>query len=307
MQSSVRMQLPFKIYDCFSNRRFGGNVGGIVFDAGGLADEEMRALAREINASVTGFVTELSSDALAVRFFMPNGEIAMCGHVTLGLYTHLHEMRRDDPGAPMPLVMKTLSGDVTVATIAGDDLIVMLEFPAPRITSCDLDRGRDRIARALGIDAGDIRVDLPLEIGATGLSHLFVPISGLKAMYNMAPDFDALTDLSSDLSVSTILPFSMETDDPAFTLHCRDFCPAVGVNEVPASGTTNSALAGYLVRNGLVDAPQGSGIRTIVAEQGRELGRPSVIRSEIVLDNGAIEIVRVGGSATLAVSGTVYR
>lgn len=306
MHQISRKQLSFKIYDCFTSHRFGGNVGGIVYDAGALADAEMQALTRELNASVTGFVTKLGHEELAVRFFMPSGEIAMCGHVTLGLYADLHAMKRHDPDAPMPMVMTTRSGRVEVATIPGDDLSVMLKFAAPVIGPCELDRGRDRVARALGIDTAGIRQDLPLEIGATGLSHLFVPIRDLKTMYNMAPDFDALSDLSNDLSVSTVLPFSMETDDPGHTLHCRDFCPAVGVNEVPASGTTNSALAGYLVKNGLVEATAGSGTRTVLAEQGREIGRPSIIRSEIVLQDGHIEAVHVGGSATLAVSGTVY-
>jgi trans-2,3-dihydro-3-hydroxyanthranilate isomerase len=124
-------------------------------------------------------------------------------------------------------------------------------------------------------------------------------------MKSMTPDFAALTALSNKLSVSTVLPFSLETEDRANTLHCRDFCPAVGVNEVPASGTTNSALAGYLVRNGLVGQADTGAAFTVLAEQGIEIGRPSIIRSEIELKNGEIEVVRVGGNATLVIDGFV--
>ncbi len=299
-------RLPFRIYDCFSNRRFGGNVGGIVFDAGSLADSEMRAIAREINAPVTGFVTAHDPDAHEIRFFMPTGEIPMCGHVTLGLFTHLHEQGLAGPGGALAAIMRTRAGDVKVTTTrtSDGDVIVMLELAAPVIESCEVDRSA--LAGALRIDAAAIRPDLPLEIGSTGLRHLFVPIIDLATMTAMAPDFAALASLSEDLSVSTVMAFSLETEDPANSAHCRDFCPAVGVNEVPASGTTNSALAGYLVGNGLVGPADGRAALTVLTEQGIEIGRPSIIRSEISLESGEISAVRVGGSATLTADGVVY-
>ncbi len=298
-------RLPLKIYDCFSSRRFGGNVGGIVLEAGLLADAEMQAIAREINAPVTGFVTALDPDTLEVRFFMPTAEIAMCGHVTVGLFAYLHEQGLAGPGGTKPPVMKARAGDVRVSTrpCSEDGVIVMMDLAPPVIERSDV--SRSAVAQALGISEAAICPDLPLEIGSTGLRHLFVPIVDLATMKSMAPDFAAVTALSNELSVSTVFPFSLETEDRANTLHCRDFCPAVGVNEVPASGTTNSALAGYLVRNGLVGQADTGAPITVLAEQGAEIGRPSIIRSEIELKNGVIEAVRVGGNATLVIDGFV--
>ena len=99
----------------------------------------------------------------------------------------------------------------------------------------------------------------------------------------------------------TVRLLPMETTDPENTIHIRDFCPAVGADEVPASGTTNAALMGYLVRHALVPA----GAQTILAEQGSELGRPSLIRCEIVSENGALKSVKVGGQAVASLRGTV--
>lgn len=298
-------RLPLKIYDCFSSRRFGGNVGGIVLEAGLLADAEMQAIAREINAPVTGFVTALDPDTLEVRFFMPTAEIAMCGHVTVGLFAYLHDQGLTGPRGAKPPVLKARAGDVPVSTTpTGEgDVLVMMELAPPAIESCDVERSA--VARALGISEAAIRPDLALDIGATGLRHLFVPIVDLASMKSMAPDFAAVTALSNELSVSTVVAFSLETEERANTLHCRDFCPAVGVNEVPASGTTNSALAGYVVRNGLVGQSDTGAPITVLAEQGAEIGRPSIIRSEIELRNGVIEAVRVGGNATLTIDGFV--
>ena len=59
MPRPERQQLPLKIYDCFTSTPFGGNMGGLVLDAGLLADAEMQVIAKEINAPATGFVTAL--------------------------------------------------------------------------------------------------------------------------------------------------------------------------------------------------------------------------------------------------------
>lgn len=277
-----------------------------MLEAGSLSDTEMQAIAREINAPVTGFVTALDADTLEVRFFMPTAEIVMCGHVTVGLFAYLHEQGLAGPGGAKPPVMKARAGDVRVSTTTSseDGVIVMMELAPPVIERSDV--VRSAVAQALRVSKTAICPDLPLEIGATGLRHLFVPIVDLATMKRMTPDFAALTALSNKLALSTVLPFSLETEDRANTLHCRDFCPAVGVNEVPASGTTNSALAGYLVRNGLVGEAGTSAPFTVLAEQGVEIGRPSLIRSEIELRNGEIEVVWVGGSATLVIDGFVY-
>ena len=43
----------------------------------------------------------------------------------------------------------------------------------------------------------------------------------------------------------------------------------------------------------------------MLAEQGIEIGRPSLIRTEIDIGNGEIAAVRVGGNATLVIDGFV--
>ena len=110
-------RLPLKIYDYFTSHRYGGNIGGIVFDAACLAGSEMQAIAREINAPVTGFVTSQGADVLEVRFFMPTAEIAMCGHVTVGLFDHLHQQGMTGPGGEDPPFMRVGAGDVRVSLI----------------------------------------------------------------------------------------------------------------------------------------------------------------------------------------------
>ena len=288
---------PMRVYDCFTERRFGGNLGGVVYECGDLDQSAMQAMAREIGAPVTGFVTASGGESLDIRFFMPAGEIAMCGHVTIGLFTDLQAagqtgIRRMNTGAgPVP---------VTVTPGAGAPL-VMLDMGLPDAGTVIGDRAV--AARALGLPVERLHPDLPLATGSGGLAHLFVPVADALALVEITPDFTALTALSRAHSVATVMPFALAPGDEGPAVTCRDFCPAVGVNEVPASGTTNSALAGYLATHGCLGRSDGT--LRIRARQGTEMGRPSVIQTEIHLAAGRITALAVGGQAVLSHRGEI--
>ena len=87
-------------------------------------------------------------------------------------------------------------------------------------------------------------------------------------------------------------------------IHVRDFCPAVGVSESAAAGTTNAALTGYLIRHRVV--ANATKMVTVKAEQGIELGRPSSIQSIATLDENQISRLQVGGIATRVLDGNIY-
>ena len=300
MPHSKQTELPIVIYDCFTDHRFGGNVGGIVFNAGALETEQMQKIAREINAAVTGFVTDQSGNEVSVRFFMPSAEIAMCGHVTIGLFTHLAN-ESPSGSATSNYVMKAPAGDIQVSVGVSDDALpnVMMQLAVPAQVPCSVDVGA--LASALGIPSSTIETHASVEVSDAGLKHLFVHLETLAEVEALVPDFQMLTDVSNDNGVQTIACFSMETNEASNTLHIRDFCPAVGVDEVPASGTTNGALAGYLLRHGFI--PNNS--QRILAEQGSEIGRPSLVCSEIDVRNSQIEILRVGGQAVASIKGVL--
>ena len=283
---------PFDIYDCFTDTRFGGNVGGVVWDAADLTPEQMLGIARELNAPVTGFVTACDGREVTARFFMPGGEIAMCGHVTIGLFTHL---AGDVGGGDRTFTLKAEGGDVPVRVVPGPGgAKVMMELAVPKTISVEVDE--DALLACLG--ARGVRLAAVPGAADAGLRHLFVAFGAADDVAALAPDFVALRALSEAAGVHTVGCFAM-TGEAALVI--RDFCPAVGVNETPASGTTNGALSGYLVARGLV-APE---TRRIVARQGNEIGRPSVILSEIVIEGGAVSGLQVGGQAVPSLSGRV--
>jgi predicted PhzF superfamily epimerase YddE/YHI9 len=69
-------------------------------------------------------------------------------------------------------------------------------------------------------------------------------------------------------------------------------------------GTSNGALACYLVRHGVL-APDTNGCINVFAEQGYSLGRPSRIDVAMSVAHGEVAAVRVGGMATRVISGFI--
>ena len=108
--------------------------------------------------------------------------------------------------------------------------------------------------------------------------------------------------MCAEMQIDTVILFTLETVHPESTVHCREFAPLVGTPEVPAAGTTNRALACYLLRYGLLEIPL-DGRCTVICEQGYEMDRPSKIRTELTLNRGEVVNICVGGVATKVISG----
>jgi PhzF family phenazine biosynthesis protein len=85
------------LYDSFTERPFAGDVAGVVPRAEGLAAAAMRRSAAELGAPATGFVVGREPGPIPefeVRPLTPRREIALCGHVAVGVLTRLAEEGR---------------------------------------------------------------------------------------------------------------------------------------------------------------------------------------------------------------------
>jgi trans-2,3-dihydro-3-hydroxyanthranilate isomerase len=80
----------FRQVDVFTDRPLPGNPLAVFPDAAGLSDEEMQALAREMNISETCFVLQPTAGGAAeradyrVRIFTPGRELPFAGHPAVG-------------------------------------------------------------------------------------------------------------------------------------------------------------------------------------------------------------------------------
>src|SRR5215470_8603521 len=94
---------PFMQVDAFTETRLGGNPCAVVFDADGLDDATMLAIAREMNLSETAFVVRSAIADVGARYFTPAEEIPLAGHPTIA---PIFGLVPEDalPGAPIQTV-----------------------------------------------------------------------------------------------------------------------------------------------------------------------------------------------------------
>lgn len=300
-------KVPFAFYDAFTDTAFGGSQAGVVSDAAGLDAAAMRRIAKEIGAPATGFVTASGADWVEARFMSFVTELPMCGHGTLCLVTRMIELGVLDwngrDGFTAELRLPTTKAVVEVSRRDDGRPVVMLDIKPPSFRDDGLDMAA--LTGLLGLGPEDLHPDLSAETARGDFVHLVVPLTGLAAMGRIVPDFGGLTRFCQDHGLETVVVVSTEVERPASTVHVRDFCPAVGVAESAAAGTTNSAVTSYLIRHGVVK-PDGAGRIEVQAEQGMEIGRPSTIRSQVAMDGDGIARLQVGGVATKLIDGQLH-
>jgi PhzF family phenazine biosynthesis protein len=233
-------------------------------------------------------------------------ELPMCGHGTICLLTHLLEegmIHADSSSArEVTLRLPKSNAQVVLELRADGRYQVMLDIAPPTFTAPPPHTAN--LLKVLGLEADALTTELPIETARGDFIHLLVPLAGLEAMRRIRPDFSAMVDFCQAYGIETIAVFCNDVEQPDHQVHVRDFCPAVGVSESAAAGTTNAALSSYLVRHGLM--PTEPGVVTLNAEQGIELGRPSSIQSVITMPDGRISRLQVGGVATRVMDGKIY-
>ena len=292
------------LYNTFSEIPFGGNVAWIVPQADTLSVQQMQAIATEFAAPATAFLLDASGASPEIRFFSPTAEFSMCGHAIVGAMCALVDSGfvSIERCATATRQLRAAPGEIPVALkiLDNDRPHCVMTQPKPWFESTAVTSGR--IASLLGLREQDMDETLPIEMGSTGLKHVFVPLKTSDSLRVIEADFDGLAALSMELNVESVAVFTLDTGDSARQVRGRDFCPAIGVPEEAASGTTNGAIASYLVRHDRLPV-ENDGRVFVTAEQGVEMGRPSLVHTEIQTDGPDIVAVKVGGTATRLISG----
>ncbi len=297
--------------DAFTDQVFGGNPAGVVLDAENLSDRQMQLVAREMNVSETAFVMDKNdSNRFAVRFFTPSHEVDLCGHATVATFWLLaQEGRLETDGSVAVARQMTGAGEleVQVQFSAGEPHEVMMSQVAPRWLGSP---GWDgNLLDMLGMP--DCRLDeLPEPaVVSTGLADLLLAVPDREILWDLSPDFRALSQYCRERGIVSVHCFTRDVISEDCFVHCRDFAPAVGVPEDPATGTASGALAVYLVDEGILPDEAGrSNDRPVRMrmEQGHSVDRPGTIITEVIRgDDGRPESVRVGGAARVVIDGTL--
>ncbi|MGH2604198.1 MAG: PhzF family phenazine biosynthesis protein [Dehalococcoidia bacterium] len=290
--------------DVFTDRPYAGNPLAVVFDAEGIAGDEMQAIAREMNLSETTFILPPVHPECAarVRIFTPGQELPFAGHPTIGTSIVLAREGLLPPGTTEFLLEEGI-GPVPVR-FEGDPAAPHFAWMhhgeatfGPEIAD------RAALAAALGLSEPDLIPGVPVQTGSTGLPHLYVALRDRAIVDRAIVDGTALRRVLGDDAHLGVFVFAPDPDPAARRVYSRMFAPLDGIPEDPATGSASGPLGVYCVRYGLVQTA--SEVR-IVSEQGVKMGRPSLIHIRLRMDGNQITSIEVGGSAVPVLEGTLH-
>jgi trans-2,3-dihydro-3-hydroxyanthranilate isomerase len=285
--------------DVFTRTRFGGNQLAVFPEAEGLSDDEMQAIAREMNFSESTFVlppTDPTADA-RVRIFTPGRELPFAGHPVVGTaFVLARERGKTDLRFELgigPLNVQADPGDGTIGGAEMEQPLPTFE-PAPNADPAVL-------AGLLGLDASDVVAETPAEVGSSGNPFLYVRLGSLGAVGRARGVADALDRYFGGHHHAAIYLFTTETVAPEATAHARMYSLGLGasVREDPATGSASGPAGGYLLRHGLAQPGR------LLLEQGYEMLRPSQIEVGLTVTDGALSRLTVGGGVVLGAEGSL--
>ncbi|MEV1128865.1 PhzF family phenazine biosynthesis isomerase [Agromyces sp. NPDC049794] len=285
--------------DAFTTKPFTGNPAGVVLEAQGMSDTEMLAVARELNNSETAFVlpADGADHDVRVRFFTPTTEVPTCGHATVGA----HFARAVEYGLPSgSLVQKTGTGLLQRVEVHRDnDRVRIGMHQGTARFGHELDhRQVDSLLRGLGTEAGALADNGPVQVVSTGHSKVLVELRDRAAVDAVRPDPATLTALSHEVGSNGFFVFTRATDHASLLTWSRMFAPAIGIVEDPVTGNGHGPLGAYLVRHGIVPAPNGE--LAFTGRQGEAMGRPGEVRVSVETQPDDELLVSITGDAATA-------
>jgi trans-2,3-dihydro-3-hydroxyanthranilate isomerase len=307
---AVVRKVKFIQADVFSDSPFGGNPVVVVPEPGAMTSDQMQRVARGMTIAETSFVVPptLAEASFAMRCYTPTTEVVYSGHQLLGTAYVLAEDGRIALDGDETEVRVQLGETVRPVTLHAKDgrvtRVSTIARPAEFVR--DVTPGRyGSLAAALSIDPMEVlHTGLPVQLVRTGLACLIVPVHSLHTVRSLMPVGQSLDDLLHDIGGECLLAFSRDTLAQGNNAHVRVFAPPLGVEEDPATGAANGALAAYLLRHGELSLDDQKQVR-LRCEQGSEMGRPSLI--EMLVDASVQPpSVRVGGRVARSLEGTVF-
>ena len=182
------------IVDAFTATPFGGNTAGVALieeTQSFPSDNLMQQIAAELRYSETAFVQQLGAAEFKVRYFTPCGEVDLCGHATIATFGMMYRMGFLAQGEQC--LIHTLAGDLNV--IAGKRVMMMMAKPQVIPATVDV----ERLHSIMG--ATSVNTSFPVEIVSTGLPDIIMPLDNVEQLYSLAPNMDALAQLSKELGV----------------------------------------------------------------------------------------------------------
>src|SRR5256886_7975024 len=268
------MEHRYYTLDVFTTTRFSGNPLAVFTDGDGLSDDEMLAIAREMNLSETVFVQKpTDEEALArLRIFTTKEELKLAGHPVIGTWFLLAELGvvpAQEGG--VHVLQQTRAGILPVEIRFKDGRPQRVTMTQKEASFRPAKITKKALAAALGIAANDFDASLEPEYVSTGIFNLMVPLRNRAALGKIAMNTIALRKLLGKNGTMAYC-FACGDNGKAFS---RGMLPWDSYEDA-ATGSAAGSLGAYLVKHGKLAAAH-----MLHILQGAEMGRPSNIEVEV--------------------------
>ncbi len=281
--------------DVFSSGRGTGNPLAVMIDAGHLDDARMQAIAAWNNLAETTFLlapTQAGAD-YRVRIFTPEREIAFAGHPSIG---SAHVARRIGlvDRASAKHIQECPAGLLPIQVDRdGEAELLLVRVPRSRVVKpAPADDGG--VDQALGSARRGV---LPPTLVEGGRRWWLAELASEDEVRRFEPDREAIRRLAAR-SQSLGLCIFARSGGAGYDLVVRAFPLGVGIDEDPASGAANAAIAAFLDESGALGA-LGNAYRV---SQGQEMGRDA----RLLLRLDGDRQVWVGGSCETVIEGSFH-
>jgi len=295
--SMTTRRLAMAQWDVFSSRKLEGNSLAVFFDGRGLTDDEMQAIATEMNLSESTFI--LPRDAaverdqgIRVRIFTVQEELPFAGHPTLGT---AFALRGESRSSQVTLELNVGKVPVHFEDNAGEPAFgEMTQIDPTFLTKHD----REAVARATGLSVDSFDESLPIETVSTGVPFTVTPLKSLAVIQNLQVDLARAAEYLAKSSGKFFYFVSRETMDRTARLHARMLFYN---GEDPATGSAAGCSAAWMVAHGVAQHDE-----RVMIEQGVEMKRPSRIFVRAERRDNRVVNVRVGGHSVEIMRGEVF-
>ena len=288
----------FETYDVFTDTAYAGNPLAVVYGADDLDDVAMQTIAGEFNLSETVFITEPKGrDAdWGLRIFTPTSELPFAGHPTVGAAVALALDAGGEPGKRRRFALEEVIGDVLADVRVNSERSGSARFFLPKLPEQVGEiPDADLLARAFGLKPGDF-LDTPLRGGqwSAGVPISIVPVRYAERLADIEIDPVAFEQAFGGAQPSQgYVVAKASSTEHTNDWRVRMFAPHLGIAEDPATGGAAAAFAGLLAEQG----GYGDGETPVAIYQGIEMGRPSLLRLVLKLENGRLSEAMIGGDA----------
>jgi len=275
------------VISSFISKNGGGNKAAVVFDDIKLSEQQMQKIAKKNDFSETAFIDIRSSNTnkFSIRYFTPCEEVDICGHAALAAFQVLKELG---------YLRKNNAWHINKAgkleVIIEEDTI-LIEMKKPELV---MQLTRENIIEFVDINKADIIPDGSgmIDVISTGLKDIILEVKGIEVLKSMNIKKYEMIEFCKEHKIVGMHVVSRETIEKGSDFCCRNFAPAVGIDEESATGTSNASLLYYMIKS----SKNINYNRTYKIEQGYFMDSPSNIYVRADNTNGSIF---VGGIARI--------